>query len=219
MSRRERLCGSEGGALIATLMVMALLGTLGAALVLVVSTESVTTANYAAAQQVLYAADAGVERTVGELRLLASWRNVPARSSSSTDLNDGLTLARAPDGASLDLVRLTARRQGESDALYPNTPDRPAWRLFGHASMNQMVDSTAIALPYVAIWIADDPDDLDGDPTTDTNDVIVVHAAAFGVRGGHREVEATFRREEAMDAGLPGVMRSDVRLIAWRELR
>src|SRR5262245_23711270 len=137
MARRERLGLSErGGALIATLMVMALLGTLAAALALVVSTEGVTSANYAAAQQALYAADAGFERTVGELRLLTSWRNVPASSSNSRDLNDGLTLARAPDGASLDLVRLTARRQGESDALYPTTPDRPVWRLFGHASMN-----------------------------------------------------------------------------------
>src|SRR5262245_35585291 len=105
MSRRERLLSSEGGsALIATLMVMTLLATLAGALALVVSTESVTAANYAAAQQALYAADAGLERTVGELRLLASWRSVPASSSSSRALNDGLTLARAPDGASLDLV-------------------------------------------------------------------------------------------------------------------
>ena len=32
-------------------------------------------------------------------------------------------------------------------------------------------------------------------------------------------VEATIQREEAMAAGLPGVMRSDVRLIGWREVR
>ena len=220
MSGRERRRVSErGSVLIATLMVMALLGMLGAALTLVVSTESITAANYAAAQQVLYAADAGLERTVGELRRLASWRNVPTSSSSSRDLNDGLTLTRAPDGASLDLVRLTTRRQGESDALYPSTPDRPVWRLFGHASMNEMINGTANAPPYVAVWVADDPEDLDGDPATDTNDVIVVHAAAFGIRGGHREVEATLRREEAMDAGMAGVMRSDVRVIAWREVR
>ena len=218
MLRRERP-SDRGGALIATLMVMSLLCTLAAALALVVSTESVTAANYAAAQQSLYAADAGIERAVGELRLLATWRNVPASTAGSSGLNDGLTLARAPDGASVDLVQLTARRQAESDALYPNAPDRPVWRLFGHAPMDRMIGSAASALPYVAVWVADDPDDLDGDPTIDTNDVVMVHAAAFGLRGGHREAEVTLRREEAMAAGLPGVMRSDVRLIAWRELR
>jgi len=216
----ERLSVSErGAALIATLMVVVLLGTLAAAVALVVSTESATAANHAAAQQALYAADAGIERTIGELRLLASWRTVPASTSASSDLNDGLSVARAPDGAALDLVQLTARRQVESDTLCPNTPDRPVWRLFGHASMNQMIGAAANATPYVVVWVADDSDDRDGDPATDTNDVIVVHAAAFGIRGGHREVEATLRREEAIAAGLPGVTRTDVRLIAWRELR
>jgi len=209
----------RGSALIATLMVVVLLGTLAAALALVISTESVSAANYVAAQQTLYAADAGIERAIGELRLLASWRSVPASTSSSSDLNDGLSLARAPDGRNLDLVQLTARRQGESDMLYPSTPDRPVWRLFGHASMNRMTGDTANAPPYVAVWVADDLDDSDGDPATDTNDVIVVHAAAFGIRGGYREMQATLRREDAMAAGLPGVMRADVRLIAWRELR
>ena len=220
MPRIEQLLRSERGAtLIATLMVMVLLGTLAAAVALVVSTESATAANYAAAQQALYAADAGIERTIGDLRRLASWRAVPASASGSTDLNDGLSVARAPDGATLDFVQLTAKRQAESDALYPNGADRPVWRLFGHASMNQMIGAAANAPPYVAVWVADDPDDRDGDPATDTNDVIVVHAAAFGIRGGHREVEATLWREEAMDAGLPGVMRTDVRVLAWRELR
>src|SRR4029078_1466791 len=71
----ERVFTSEHGTvLIATLMVVVLLGTLGAALALAVSTESVTAANYEASQQTLYAADAGIERIVGELRGLASWR-------------------------------------------------------------------------------------------------------------------------------------------------
>jgi len=63
----ERVFTSEHGTvLIATLMVVVLLGTLGAALALAVSTESVTAANYEASQQTLYAADAGIERIVGE---------------------------------------------------------------------------------------------------------------------------------------------------------
>ena len=209
----------QGTVLLATLMVIALLGTLGGALVLVVSTESLTGANYRAAQQSLYAADAGIERAIGDLRPLGTWSTVPAIASGSADFNDGVTITRAPDGAVLDLVHLTARRQAESDALYPNTPNRPVWRLFGHASLNRMIAGTAIAPPYVIVWIGDDVDEVDGDPATDTNDVVMIHAEAFGTRGGRRVVEATIQREEAMAAGLPGVMRSDVRLIGWREVR
>src|SRR5262249_21645679 len=122
----------RGAVLIAALMVVVLLGTLGAALALVVSTESGTAANYQAAQQALYAADAGIERTAGDLRLFASWRDVPgpASASPSGDFNDGLTIARAPDGRTLDLVQLTVERQTASNAIYPNTPKRPVWRLF-----------------------------------------------------------------------------------------
>jgi Tfp pilus assembly protein PilX len=211
----------QGTVLIATLLLLTLLGTLGAALALTVSTESVTAANYEAGQRALYAADAGVERTVGELRALASWRSMPgpASTSGSADFNDGLSFAVAPDGANLDFAQLTARRQTESNALYPNTADRPAWRLFAHATMNQITADSVNASPYVIVWVADDPDDLDGDPAIDTNDVVMVHAEAFGVRGGRRAIEATIQREEAMAAGLPGVMRSDVRLIAWHEVR
>jgi hypothetical protein len=49
--------------------------------------------------------------------------------------------------------------------------------------------------------------------------VIMVRAEAFGVRGGRRAVEATIQREQAMAAGFPGVTRSDVGVIAWREVR
>lgn len=209
----------RGTVLLATLMVITLLAALGAALALVVSTESVTAANYESAQQSLYAADAGVERTVGELRLLASWQNVPTSMSGWSNFSDGLTIARAPDGASLDLAQLTIRRQTESNSMYPTSPNRPVWRVFGHASMNQMIAGSAVAPPYVVAWIADDPDDLDGDPATDTNDVVIIHAEAFGVRGSRRAIEAAIRREEAMAAGLPGVTRSDLRLIAWQEVR
>ena len=222
MQSVERVFVSERGAvLIATLLVLMLLGTLGAALALVVSTESSTAANYEAGQQALYAADAGIERTVGELRTLASWRSIPAPASTSgsADFNDGLSSTRAPDGAILDFAQLTARRQTESNAMYPNTADCPAWRLFAHASMNRITAGSGNAPPYVIVWVADDPDDLDGDPATDTNDVVMVYAEAFGIRGGRRAIEATIHREEAMAAGLPGVMRSDARLIAWHEVR
>jgi hypothetical protein len=211
----------RGSALLCVLMIAALLGVAGAALALVVASEASISGNYQAAQQSLYAADAGVERAIGELRVLSTWQTIPAMAGSlAADFNDGQSTARAPDGSLLDFAQMTARRQSQSDAIYAPAPDRPRWQLFGHAPLNRMVPGAGSSLPYVVVWMADDPDDRDGDPSLDSNDILMVRAEAFGVRAGRRAVEATIRREEAIDAEQPGgVMRSDVRIVAWREVR
>ncbi len=210
----------RGAALVCALMVVALLATLGGALVFVVTTECLVSANHRAAQQGLYGAEAGAERAIGALRTLATWRAVPSTSgSSSPDFNDGESTPRIADGTTIDLARLTRERQAESDAFYPAAPDRPVWRLFGHATLDRMVSGGVAASPYVIVWIADDPDDLDGDPDRDSNDIVLVRAVALSARGARRVVDASIQRETAMDATAAGVMRSDVRLIAWREVR
>ena len=218
----ERSQSDRGTVLVSALIVTALLGTLGAALAFVVTTESAIAANHRAAQQGLYAADAGVERAIGELRRLPTWRTVPGPAgSSATDFNDGAIAPQSADGTTLDLVRLTSRRQADSNTFYPDAPDRPLWHLFAHASLDRMISGGGRdLLPYVVVWIADDPDDLDGDPTLDSNDIVIVRSEAFGIRGGRRAVEATIQRESALDgAAVGGVSRSDVSVIAWREVR
>ena len=214
--------GQRGTALVWALMVTALVATLGAALVFVVTADSLVDANHRASQQGLYAADAGLERAIGELRRLSSWQlvPVPGGGSASSDFNDGALAPRLSDGRILDLARLTTERQIESDLFYPATSDRPLWRLFGHASLNRMIAEARPALPYVVVWIADDPDDRDGDPGRDSNDILIVRSCAFGVHGARRIVEATIFRESALDGAVAGgVTRSDVSLIAWREVR
>ena len=215
--------GQRGSALVCALMVTALLTVLGAALVFVVTAESLVDANHRASQQGLYAADAGLERAIGELRRLSSWQLVPAPAggSSSGDFNDGAFAPRLSDGRTLDLAQLTAERQTDSNLFYPDIPDRPMWRLFAHASLNRMIAQAAgRALPYVVVWVADDPDDRDGDPARDSNDTLIVRSYAFGVRGASRAVEATVFRESALDGTVAGgVTRSDVSMIAWREVR
>ena len=216
VSARER-----GSALLCTLMVISLIATLAAALALVVTTEALVTGNYYTSQQGLYAAEAGVERTIGELRVLPTWRDVPGPSSttSSVDFNDALAMPRAPDGSTLNLAQLTVRRQSESDAVYPTSADRPVWRLYAHAPLDRMLPGAERDTAYVVVWVADDVGDLDGNPAIDDNGVVMVRAEAFGTRGGKRAVEVTIAREEAMDAGAPGVTRFDVNVIAWREVR
>ena len=217
------LRGDRGAALISALLVIALIGTLGAALAFVATTESVIAANHRAGQEGLYAADAGVERAIGELRRLTTWRSVPEAGgvSSAPDFNDGAAAPRAADGRVLDLARLTTQRQADSNAFYPGAPNRPEWRLFAHASLDRMISGAGTdPSPYVVVWIADDPDDVDGDPSVDSNDILIVRSCAFGVHGARRIVEATIFRESALDGAVAGgVTRSDVSMIAWREVR
>jgi hypothetical protein len=218
-TRVHMVYGSErGSVLLCALMVITLIATLGAAVTLIVSSESVVAANYHASQQGLYAADAGIERAIAELRALATWSSVPASVTSSSDFNDGQGTPKGPDGSTLNLAEMTARRQAESDAGYANLPDRPVWRLYAHAPLNRMAPGAGNVMPYVVVWIADDADEIDGNAAIDTNDVLMLHAEAFAIRGGRRAIEVTILREEAMAAGVPGVMRSDVSVIAWHEV-
>ena len=96
----------------------------------------------------------------------------------------------------------------------------PQDREFMRSLINRMIAEARPALPYVVVWVADDPDDRDGDPGRDSNDIVIVRSCAFGVRGARRTVEATILRESAQDGAVAGgVTRSDVSMIAWREVR
>lgn len=215
----------HGTALIGVLMVTTLLATLSAAVVLVVMADSMANANYGAAQQALYAADAALEQTVSELRV-ADWGLAPG-GVVSTRLWDGSQTPRAPDGTVLDLARLAAGRQADSDLVFGPSSNRPVWRLFGHAPFGDLTPGGVVVPPaYLIVWVADDGDERDGDPERDSNEVLVVRAEAFGASGAHRSVEATLSRQTGPAPGSPGpgggvppANRHEVRVLSWREVR
>src|SRR3954463_13089426 len=96
--------GQRGSALLCVLMVTTVLATLSGALVLVVMSESLASANHGAAQQAVYAAEAGLEDTLSELQT-ADWRGLPGTAVSAC-LRDPAQMPRAPDGAALNLGAL-----------------------------------------------------------------------------------------------------------------
>jgi hypothetical protein len=206
-------------------MVTTLLATLSAAAVLVVMTESLASANHGAAQQALYAADAALEQTLSEVRA-ADWRSLPGVGVSAR-LWDGSLTPRAPDGTVLDLAQLATARQAESDAAFGISPDRPVWRLFGHAPFSDLAPAGEVVPPaYLLVWMADDGDEGDGDSRRDSNDVLMVRVEAFGASHAHRSIEATLALQtrpaaEAGEAGggPPPEDRHEVRVLSWREVR
>jgi hypothetical protein len=126
----------------------------------------------------------------------------------------------------VDLARLTAEQQADTDALYAGSTNRPVWRLLAHAPLSRALTLGSASPPlYVAVWIADDGEEADGNPLRDSNDVLIVHAVAFGLNGGKRQVDATLMREgepESTSAGpsssaaAAAVQRTEVRVMSWR---
>lgn len=209
----------RGAALLVAVMITSLLAALAASLVFVVVTESRVGRHYQSAASGGYAAAAGIERLIGDLRRMATWQAVPSMSSASADFNDGRVTTRLADGSSLDLARLTSDRQIATDAFYPAGPNRPVWSLYAHASIARIIARNLGAPdPYVVVWVADDPDETDGDPSRDSNGVILVRADAFGARGAWRAIEATLSADVVSDdAGVP--IMSRVSVVTWREAR
>jgi hypothetical protein len=57
---------------------------------------------------------------------------------------------------------------------------------------------------YVAVWIADDPADgtggvIDGDPTSDVNGTLTLHAEALGPGGTRKVIEVTVARTSSTE--------------------
>ena len=135
------ISGQNGTALICALMITALLGMLGGALVVLAATETLISANHRDGLEASYAADAGIERAIGDLRTLPAWQTVPgtAAGTATPDFRDGASAPALSDGTILDLARLTLERQADSNAVYPAGPDRPIWRLFAHAPLSWLL--------------------------------------------------------------------------------
>jgi hypothetical protein len=131
----RRLCRDDGIALIVALMAMMLLLPLGAALTLITTTETRIAANYRDGLDTLYAADAGVELAVSELRRVPNWADVLNGMVTSA-----LTATIEPAGAP------------------PRDENGRPWRLYASGRLADMLgDASSNSQVYVAVWVAGDP--------------------------------------------------------------
>lgn len=231
--------GAERGiALVLALLATLALSVLGLSLLLTTSAETLIAAHYRSSIEALHAADAALERVLSELAALPDWTalltspdeivsGVPAGFGGSTMTT---TLA---DGRTLDLVRATNLLNCPQVFPPPATPctaaqmdqvggervwgaNNPRWQLFAHGPLSAASTGSGIGAPYhVAVWVADDPAETDGDPSRDGTDqtnpgsgMIQLHAEAFGPVGAHRSVEATIARSGG-----------GARLVSWRLIR
>jgi len=208
----------QGVALITALLLIGLLSAIGLGLTMLTMVETWLGAGIRTSQVLACAADAGIARVQVDLTQAADWS--PLLVAPGSAFNDGATRPVLADRSVIDLSAETRRVQSTSDSLYGDastTADSPSWRLFAHGPVTDLVPGRVADAPvYLAAWIADDPSDADGDPSSDANGRLMIRATAFGPGGARRSVEATVVRIGAPgSAGRP----SAVKMIAWRELR
>jgi hypothetical protein len=200
-----RLADERGTALIIALMAMMLLTALGAAVVMVSNTETHIAANYRNSQEALYAADAATERVVQDLLLVPRWNDILAGTSQSGFVDGAMTSAKTlPGGGKMTLCcgpnTATGQLQSETDSQNLWGPNNPQWKLFAWGPLADMLPNNQIDSPmYVAVWIADDPAEVDANPLTDVNGTLTMHAEAVGPSGTRKVIEVTVARTSSTE--------------------
>ena len=196
-----RIRDERGTALIIALMAMMLLTALGAAVVMVSSTETHISSNYRNGQEALYAADAAVERVMQDLLMIPRWNDILNGSAQSGFVDGGASGQKTlPGGGVMTLTSATAALQADTDTLNQWGANNPHWQLFAWGPLSDMLPNDVIDSPmYVAVWVADDPAETDGNPAADVNGTLTLHAEAIGPSGSRKVVEVTIARTNSTE--------------------
>jgi Tfp pilus assembly protein PilX len=204
-------------------MAMMFMTALGTALMLTTSTETRISNNFRHGSEALYAADAGLERSLDDLLTIPDWNTLLTGSATSAFIDGAPGIRTLPDGSEFDLNHVVSfancQKTSCSTADYnaatperPWGPNNPRWQLFAYGRMDDMIPTSTINSPfYVVVMVGDDPSDNDqnplgdggppvgGFPTNPGTGVISLRAEAFGPRGIHKIIEMTLARTDTSE--------------------
>jgi hypothetical protein len=242
--RQTLKCGSEHGvALVIALMATTLMLSLGGALILLSSSETAIAANFRAAHEATYAADAVMERAIADLGRATDWTMVLDGSVQSSFVDGASFGSRAlVDGSSIDLAQITNLANCQKSTacsladLAASTTERPwgannpRWVPYAHGLLADMLSAERIHSGfYVLAFVGDDPSENDDDPSVDGfsvaghpnpgKGIVIIRAEAFGPRSAHRVLEATIARIEMPPLAPGEPISTELRILSWRQLR
>ena len=229
------MTSQRGIALLIVILITTFLSALGIGVMMAVFMDRLATGNVAGAASLFYAADAGIEIAARDLARVADWNTVLSGAVRSDFTDRGVTgIGRFPGGGTVDLSAATNMLNcGKATTCTPaqmnaNSRERPwgannpRWRLYAYGPMAQLTELVRPAPCYLAVWVADDYREQDGDPAADASadtdaghGIVRVHAEAFGVAGSRRVIEA----ELARICPDPGECLPGIRVQSWQELR
>jgi hypothetical protein len=224
----------RGIALILVLLVTSFLSAVGLGLAVMVFMDRLATGNVRGSVALLHAADAGLELAAHGLAR-ADWGEVLAGREQSSfsdgapsgvrDLPGGGAVNLTAETNTLNCGRTTACSNAQMEANSderPWGPNNPRWRLYAYGPLDHLAAIVRPTPCYLAVWVADDWRERDGDPVTDGAEagrgVLRVRAGAYGPLGSRRAVEAELARVCFAVAGeewcQPGI-----RVQSWQEVR
>jgi hypothetical protein len=221
MLARDGVSDCRGSALISVLLLMFLFAAASIGMATVVRMETTMGARFVEAAEAVYAADAGLNLALAEMRTLADWTTVLSGASQSA-LSQGTFdgAKRVPGGGTVLACcgpSSVAGRLERESAAYP-VASRAAlpWRPFLWSALDQLAPRSPPSRLFLAVFVQDDEEDGDGDGGRDANGRVVVRSEAVHPDGLRRSVEALVAR----DPGDPARnIAPAIRLLRWREVR
>jgi hypothetical protein len=196
----------------------------------VVRVETLVADHHRHSVAALFAADAGLEAAVAELRAMGEWTGVVSGAQASAHSQGGFAGSKPVPGGASVLVCCgpgsAAARLATDTALSP-LPARRAvqWRPFLWTSLDALSPRDPPSRLFVVIWVANDEADRAGGATTDTNETVLIRSEAIEAGGVRRIVEAWLARHPPSGGLYSGGSVSEeerrmrVGILRWREVR
>jgi hypothetical protein len=232
----SRRSDERGAALLVAILAMVMLAAVGGALILATSTDGLIAGSFQAAAAAQYAAEAAAERAVLDLTRASDWDGVLS-GASPAPYADGLPVGTRslPDGTSLDLGqvvsvatcgKLTTCSLTDAQRVTLERPwgvNNPIWRVWAFGPVRMVTDGLVEQPEYVVVLVADDPSEIDGNPSTDGRveegspgaGVLLLRVEAFGLRGVRRAVALTVARTP-IEGQFPPF---PLRVVAWHPVQ
>lgn len=200
----------RGIALILVLMVMMTLSALAMSLALMVSSESRVTANYRDGMEVLYGADAVLERVLPDLAREPDFDRTLADVRVSSFIDGPPGLRRMPDGTFADLHALTAMLNCGSPICREPDPGEtdPRWQLYGYGPSTALGAGRLGSRVYTVVWISPSTGLGAGGVENPASGRLSITAHAYGPSGTRRVIEATVAKTGTA-----------LSVLSWREIR
>ena len=208
----------RGAALLLAIILSTILGLLASVVALTARAETLIAGRVAHGQVLRYAADGALELAIADLSG-SDWNAALGGGVSSFTVGDPRQLLAIPGIAPLHLCcgagSLTPVIEHAANGAKSWGGDTPQWHLYAWGPADSWLQPGQIrAAIYVAVWIADDASDGDGNPAADANGTIGLYAAALGPGDGRRAVRALLARP-VDPLGKPRLR--GVRIVAWHE--
>jgi len=210
----------RGAALLMAITLVLIVAAIAAAVSVTSRTETLIAASFREGKEMLYAAEGAIALAVRDLDGTADWNQVLSGAPSS--FTDGASTGSRtlPGGGTITLCcgpgSVTADVQQRAHGGRDWGADTPQWKMFAWGRAADWLPAGRLFTPvYVAVWIADDPADGDGNPVLDANGILLLHAVALGISGGRRAVEVIVQRPATSEFPPP----QGLRILSWQDVR